>query len=100
MPYVEVRGNSIRVKWWSGEYKLDADGKPTKKKLYESASGPEPGVPFADEEEAYTYGLDRESDVRNKRTRPKAAARMGMDEYCDLWFKGVELRAQSDKTYK
>lgn len=100
MPYVESRGNSVRVKWWSGEYHLDADGKPTKKKRYESASGPEPGVAFQDEDEAYTYGLDRESDVRNKRNRAKAAARMGMGEYCDLWFKGIDLRVRSDKTYK
>lgn len=100
MPYVEARGNSIRVKWWGGEYKLDADGNPTKKKKYESASGPEPGVPFQDEDEAHKYGLDRESDVRNKRNRPKATARMGMPEYCDLWFKKLSLRVQSDKTYK
>jgi hypothetical protein len=100
MPYVEARGNSIRVKWWGGEYKLDADGKPTKTKKYESASGPEPGVPFADEDEAYTFGLDRESDVRNKRNRRKATARLTMGEYCDLWFKEVGLRVQSAKTYR
>lgn len=100
MPYVEVRGKSIRVKWWGGEYKLDADGKPTRKKLYESASGPEPGVPFTDEDEAYTYGLDRESDVRNKRNRRKATDRMAMGDYCDTWFKEADLRVQSNKTYK
>jgi hypothetical protein len=100
VPYVEVRGNSIRVKWWGGEYKFDANGQPTKTKKYESASGPEPGIPFRDEEEAYNYGLDRESDVRNKRNRRKAADRVGMPAYCDRWFKEVELRAQSDKTYR
>lgn len=99
MPYVERRGNSIRVKWWSGEYKLDANGKPTKKKRYDSASGPEDGVQFADEDEAYNYGLDRESDVRNKRNRPRRE-RLDMVAYCDLWFEEIELRAQSDKTYR
>lgn len=99
MPYVEVRGNSIRVKWWSGEYKLDADGRPTKKKKYDSASGRDDGVPFRDEQDAYEYGLDRESDVRNKRTRPKRD-RMDMGAYCDLWYAGIELRVQSDKTYR
>jgi hypothetical protein len=97
MPYVERRGNSIRVKWWSGEYHLDADGNPTKKKRYESASGPEPGVPFQDEDEAYTYGLDRESDVRNKRNRRKPADRMTMADYCDLWLEGCALRFNSVK---
>lgn len=100
MPYVEVRGNSIRVKWWSGEYKLDNDGRPTKQKRYESASGPEPGVPFESEEQAHNYGLDRESDVRNKRNRRKATDRMSMGDYCDLWFKSVDLRFNSNKTYK
>ena len=32
MPSVETRGFSIRVKWWTGEYKLDDSGKPTKVK--------------------------------------------------------------------
>jgi hypothetical protein len=99
MPYVESRGNSIRVKWWGGEYKLDDDGKPTKKKLYESASGPEPGVPFQDEDEAYNYGLDRESDVRNQRHRPRTA-QPGMEEYCDLWFKTVDLAVRSNNKYE
>lgn len=99
MPYVEVRGNSIRVKWWSGEYHLDAAGKPTKRKKYESASGPEPGVTFQDEDEAYNFGLDRESDVRNQRHRPRST-RMGMEEYCDLWFKEIHLRVRSNKTYE
>ncbi|WP_157855735.1 integrase [Streptomyces aureocirculatus] len=100
MPSVERRGNSIRVKWWGGEYLLDDDGNPTKKKKYESASGPEPGVPFEDEDAAYAYGLDRESDVRNKRHRPRNADRTMMSDYCDLWFESLDLRVRSNKTYK
>ncbi|QCX81123.1 hypothetical protein C9F11_37700 [Streptomyces sp. YIM 121038] len=100
MPYVETRGNSIRVKWWSGEYHLDTKGKPTKRKRYDSASGPEDGVPFKDEDEAYHYGLDRESDVRNKRNRRKVSDRLAMGEYVDLWFSNIELRVKSDATYK
>src|SRR6059036_1357295 len=99
MPSVEMRGNSIRVKWWGGEYHPDEHGKPTKRKKYESASGPEPGVPFKDEDEAYAYGLDRESDVRNKRNRRKPSERMNMFEYCDLWYESVNLRHNSNKTY-
>lgn len=99
MPYVEVRGNSIRVKWWNGEYKLDADGKPTKKKIYESASGPEPGVPFQDENDAYNYGLDRESEVRNGKYRPKSTD-MNMAEYCDMWFGSLDLRVRSEDKYE
>lgn len=98
MPYVEIRGNSIRVKWWSGEYVLDDQGKPTKKKRYDSASANDDGVPFKDEDEAYNYGLDRESDVRNKRNRRKAGESVNMAVYVDRWFEENKLRANSNRT--
>lgn len=99
MPYTEVRGNSIRVKWWTGQYKLDDDGKPTATKLYGSASKNLDGMPFADEDEAFTFGLDRESDVRNRRGQ-RVAAPISMADYCDLWFKGISLRSNSMSSYK
>lgn len=99
MPYIERRGNSIRVKWWGGEYKLDADSRPTKAKKYESASGPEPGVPFEDEQEAYAFGLDRESEVRNGKFRPKSTE-MNMVEYCDIWFDSIDLRVRTMNKYE
>lgn len=98
MPYTEVRGNSIRVKWWTGQYKLDDDGKRTTAKLYGSASKDLGGVPFADEVEAFTFGLDRESDVRNRRGQ-RAAASINMGDYCDLWYKDVKLRSNSMSSY-
>ena len=100
MPYIEKRGNSIRVKWWGGEYILDEDGKPTKKKKYESASGPEPGVPFQDEAEAYNFGLDREYEVRHGKHIPRASGRTPMDEYAWTWFKAADLRPNSVGTYR
>jgi hypothetical protein len=100
LPYVEARGRSIRVKWWGGEYKLDADGKPTKTKKYESASGPAPGEKFRDEEEAYNFGLDREYEVRHGKAIPRASAQTGMADYCWLWFDSADLRVRSVKTYR
>ncbi|MDX2696026.1 integrase [Streptomyces ipomoeae] len=97
---MEVRGNSIRVKWWNGEYKLDNEGKPTKKKLYDSASGPAPGVPFKDEDEAYTYGLDREYEVRHGKGIPRASSATLMSEYIWLWFDASDIRPNSVKTYR
>ncbi|MDX2841439.1 integrase [Streptomyces ipomoeae] len=97
---MEVRGNSIRVKWWNGEYKLDDEGKPTKKKLYDSASGPAPGVPFKDEDEAYTYGLDREYEVRHGKGIPRASSATLMSEYIWLWFDASDIRPNSVKTYR
>ncbi|MFG2269075.1 integrase [Streptomyces chartreusis] len=100
MPYVEVRGGSIRVKWFSGEYKLGPDGKPTKTKKYESASGPAPGVKFQDEDEAYTYGLDREYEQRHGKGVRRASAATLMSEYIWMWFDAADLRPNSRKTYR
>ncbi|WP_189594792.1 integrase, partial [Streptomyces massasporeus] len=100
MPYVEVRGGSIRVKWWSGEYVLDVDGKATRRKKYESASGREPGVPFADADEAYNFGLDREHEVRHGRNIPRAHAKTLMRDYCWMWWEAQDLRPMSMGRYK
>jgi hypothetical protein len=99
MPYVEARGNSIRVKWWGGEYILDAEGNATKRKKYESVSGPEPGVPFQDEEEAYNYGLDREYEVRHGKSIPRASSKTPMDEYCWMWHAAQDLRETTIDKY-
>ncbi|MFC8065415.1 integrase [Streptomyces sp. NPDC057293] len=100
MPYVEVRGGNIRVKWWGGDYRRDSDGNFTKKKIYESASGPEPGVPFEDEDEAYNYGLDRERDVYHGRHIRRASAKTSMQTYCELWVERAELRPNSLRNYR
>ncbi|MCX4596187.1 integrase [Streptomyces sp. NBC_01549] len=100
MPYVEVRGSSIRVKWWGGEYILDADGRPTRKKKYESASGPSAGVPFEDEGEAHDFGLDREHEVRHGKHTPRAGGRTPMGEYCWTWHEAADLRPNSERRYK
>lgn len=100
MPYVEVRGNSIRVKWWNGQYKLDADGKPTNKKLYDSASGPAPGVKFTNEHEAYTYGLDREYEQRHGKGVRRADASTLMSQYIWMWFDATDVRHNSTRTYR
>ncbi|MDT0476198.1 integrase [Streptomyces sp. DSM 41014] len=100
MPYVEARGGSIRVKWWGGKYKVGEDGKLTKVKIYESASGPEPGTKFQDEDEAYTYGLDREYEVRHGTHIPRASAATLMEEYCWKWFEAASLRPNSMGTYR
>ncbi|MFJ5734057.1 integrase [Streptomyces microflavus] len=87
------------MKWWTGQYKLDDDGRPTTSKLYKSVSKNLDGIPFADEEEAFDFGLDRESDVRNRRVQ-RSATPINMADYCDLWLKGVSLRIQSNSVYK
>lgn len=100
MPYVEVRGGSIRVKWWGGEYKLDDDGRPTKTKRYESASGPEPGVRFESADEAYTYGLDREYEQRHGKGVRRIDSSTPMADYVWTWFEAAELRPNSVRRYR
>ena len=97
MPYVEVRGGSIRVKWWAGEYRQGPDGMPTKTKRYESASGPAPGEKFQTDEEAYNYGLDREYEQRHGKGVRRANASTPMSEYIWLWFDAADLRPNSMK---
>jgi hypothetical protein len=99
MPYVETRGGNIRVKWWGGEYAEGPDGK--RKKRYESASGPEPGVKFATEDEAYTFGLDREYEVRHGKHIRRVDARTLMEAYCWDWHDTQDdLRPNSVKGYR
>lgn len=100
MPYIEQRGGSIRVKWWNGGYKLDPNGRPTKTKLYDSASGPESGVKFADEEEAWNFGLDREHEVRHGKYIPKTDGKTLMRNYCRSWLDALDLRTNSVKGYR
>lgn len=100
MPYIERRGGSIRVKWWNGGYKLGPDGRSTTTKLYDSASGPEPGVKFASEEEAWNFGLDREHDVRHGKYIRRTDGKVLMKDFCTDWIKALDLRHNSVKGYK
>lgn len=75
MPYVEVRGNSCRVRWDTGRVNPE-----TGKKIYDSKSSSD-----WTEEEAYEYGLDRESDVRNDRYISKRDGAVLMRDYCRTW---------------
>lgn len=74
MPYVEWRGSKCRVRWDTGKVNPD-----TGKKIYDSKSG------FTDEEVAYNYGLDRESDVRNDRYISRRDGAVLMRDYCRTW---------------
>lgn len=94
MPYVERRGHSIRVKWWAGEYL------PNGKKKYESASGPQPGIPFQDDDEAYDFGLDREYDVRHGTHVRQRDGNTPMKVYIWDWFQDQDLRPTSTRRYK
>lgn len=89
MPFVEQRGNKFRVKWWAGEY-LDNG-----RKKYESQSG------FDDADIAYTYGLDREYEVRHGTHVSRGRGDILMKEYTlPIWLEAQDLRPESIRTYR
>lgn len=89
MPWVEWRGNKCRVRWETG--KVDPE---TGRKLYDSKSG------FTDEDEAYNYGLDRESDVRNGRYISRRDGSMPMKDWGEAWLDAQDLRYNSMRSYR
>jgi integrase len=90
MPWVEWRGNSCRVRWDTGRVNPD-----TGKKIYESHSRSD-----WTEEEAYNYGLDRESDIRNHRHVAKADGRITFRAWADLWIQTIDLDPSSIHSYR
>lgn len=88
MPYIEWRGSKCRVRWKTG--KLLPNGKPE----YDSKSG------FDDEDEAYNYGLDRESDVRNDRYISRRDGSVLMKDYCRTWPDTLDVGHLRDKAIR
>lgn len=80
MPWPEKRGNTWRVRWDSGRVHPD-----TGKTIYDSQSG------FPTRAEAYEYGLDRESDVRNDRYISKRDGAVLMKDYVRDWLDGIDV---------
>lgn len=90
MPWIEWRGNSCRVRWETG--KVDPV---TGRKIYESKSSTE-----WTEQEAYDYGLDRESDIRNHRHVARADGRITFEAWSQLWLQTLELDPSSVYSYQ
>ncbi|MFF9129163.1 integrase [Streptomyces sp. NPDC014806] len=90
MPWVERRGNSIRVRW--DTYQVDPD---TGRKIFDSKSSTD-----WTEDEAYVYGLDRESDARNGRYVARADGRLLLKDWAALWLKAQDLDPTSIQVYR
>lgn len=88
MPYIEWRGKKCRVKWDSGRRR--DDGKP----VYDQKSG------FTDEVEAYDYGLDRESDVRNNRYIPRQGGQILTKDYCRIWLESLDVGHRRERAVR
>ncbi|MFC7880430.1 integrase [Streptomyces sp. NPDC057376] len=90
MPWTERRGNSIRVRW--DTYRTDPE---TGRKIFDGTSRTD-----WDENEAYTYGLDRESDARNGRYVARSDGRILLKDWADLWLKAQDLDPTSIHNYR
>lgn len=90
MPYIEWRGNSCRVRWFTGQVHPE-----TGRKIYDSQSRSD-----WTEEEAYNYGLDRESDIRNGRMVARADGKITLRGWADLWIKSTDVDPTTVHQYR
>lgn len=90
MPYTEQRGNSIRVRWDTGRTNPE-----TGRKIFDGLSRTD-----WTEAEAYTYGLDRESDARNGRLVARSDGRLLLREWAELWLPAQDLDPTSIHDYR
>ncbi|MFJ3812217.1 tyrosine-type recombinase/integrase [Streptomyces sp. NPDC090073] len=86
--YVEWRGGTCRVKWWSGDYHDDG------RKRFESKGG------FLDEDEAYDYGLDMMAEIRQGTAVSNRDGSTLMTEWIDAWFAATDHAYTTHKSYK
>lgn len=66
----------------------------TKRKIYDGKSG------FTDEDEAYNYGLDRESDIRNDRYISRRDGQMKVKDLTLTWLEVQDLAYDSIRAYR
>ncbi|MFJ8023325.1 integrase [Streptomyces sp. NPDC096311] len=90
MPWVERRGGSVRVRW--DTYRTDPE---TGRKIFDSKSRTD-----WTEDQAYDYGLDRESEARNGRYVARSDGRILFKEWAWLWLSAQELDPTSIHVYR
>lgn len=88
MPSIECR-NGI----WSVVY-LKPDGK--RKRVSRNVRGER----FADDQEAYTFGLDAEADIRRGRWKDPDAHGLTFGEWAELWYAGLDLEPTTRRNYR
>ncbi|MEU7738579.1 integrase [Streptomyces griseus] len=88
MPHVEWRGETCRVKWWTGEH--HANGR----KRYESKGG------FTDEDAALQHGQDMEYEVRHGTHITNRDGAMLLADWLDAWYASLDLAHRSLVTYE
>ncbi|MFC8272315.1 phage integrase SAM-like domain-containing protein [Streptomyces sp. NPDC057271] len=86
--YVEWRGGTCRVKWWTGEYL------PSGRKRYESKGG------FTDEDSAYRHGQDKLYEIRHGTHISNRDGATPTSEWAESWLESLDLRHLSIRNYR
>ncbi|MFE2563143.1 tyrosine-type recombinase/integrase [Streptomyces mirabilis] len=86
--YVEWRGGTCRVKWWSGEFHDDG------RKRFESRGG------FTDENSAYEHGLDKMSEIRHGDHVSNRDGKTLMSDWLDDWLAGMDHAHLTERGYR
>jgi integrase len=86
--YIEWRGGTCRVKWWSGETL------PSGRKRYESKAG------FTDEDEAIRHGQDQLYEIRHGLHVSNRDGATLMSEWLDDWAASLNHTHTTERRYK
>ncbi|MFC9821446.1 integrase [Streptomyces erythrochromogenes] len=86
--YPEWRGNTCRVKWWTGEY--HANGR----KRFASEGG------FTDEDEAIAYGQKQLHEIREGTHISKQDGATSVADWADTWLASLDLGHLSIRNYR
>lgn len=86
--YVEWRGGTCRVKWWSGEYHDDG------RKRFESKGG------FTDEDEAFQHGHDKIYEIRHGENVSNRDGRTLMSDWLDDWLEAMDHAHLTERGYR
>ena len=86
--YVEWRGGTCRVKWWTGEYR------PNGRKRYESRGG------FLDEDEAFAHGQDKLYEIRHGTNIPNRHGATSMSDWIDTWLAAMDQGPLTQRGYR
>lgn len=86
--YVEWRGGTCRVKWWSGEYHDDG------RKRFESKGG------FTDEDEAFQHGQDKLYEIRHGTHVKNRDGATSMSDWLDSWLAGLDHAHLTERNYR
>lgn len=86
--YIEWRGGTCRVKWWTGEYHESG------RKRFESEGG------FTDEDEAFQCGQDKLYEIRHGTHVSRRDSATTMTQWLDDWIATLDHAPTTERQYR